>query len=458
MKRIIPLALFGLTACVTSPAEVPQRAAAAPPVSLSPQPMARFGNLPAARVARSNADVARDFLDLSFQMESGRTLPQFSRFESAVRVVTTGQVPASARRDLGNLISRLRSEAGIDIAETSSIGQANVVIEFIPRATLQSAVPAAACFVVPRVAGWAEFRANRGSTRLDWTTQSVRERATIFIPSDIAPQEARDCLHEELSQALGPLNDLYHLSDSIWNDDNFHGVLTSFDMLVLRATYAPELRSGLSRAEVAARLPGVLARINPAGAAAPQRPVAPTPRTWISAIEAAISPRSSDGERRAGARRALEIAQSQGWRDNRRAFSHFVLARLSLATEVETAVINFAEAGSIYRGLSMGGLHVAHVDMQMAAFALTSGQFDEVMKLTDRAIPTVQNAQNAGLLATLKLLRAEALAQLGRTGEAQAARVDSLTWARYGFGSEAMVQRRISEISALSPRRTAARF
>ena len=35
--------------------------------------------------------------------------------------------------------------------------------------------------------------------------------------------------------------------------------------MVLRATYAPELRSGMTRAEVAARLPAILRRINPAG-------------------------------------------------------------------------------------------------------------------------------------------------------------------------------------------------
>ena len=62
----------------------------------------------------------------------------------------------------------------------------------------------------------------------------------------------RDCLHEELAQALGPLNDLYHLPDSVFNDDNIHTVLTGFDMLILRAAYAPELRTGMTREQVEA--------------------------------------------------------------------------------------------------------------------------------------------------------------------------------------------------------------
>ncbi len=89
--------------------------------------------------------------------------------------------------------------------------------------------------------------------------------------------------------------------------------------------------------------------------------------------------------------------------------------------------------------------------MQMAAFALSSGQYDQVLSLTQRATPAVTREQNAAVLATLQMLRSEALAATGRTAEAQAARLDSLGWARYGFGSEAQVQARLSEVSA-SPR------
>jgi hypothetical protein len=131
---------------------------------------------------------------------------------------------------------------------------------------MQRVVPQAACFVVPRVSSWAEFRRARGSRDLDWTTLTGRDRVAVFIPSDVSPQEVRDCLHEEVAQALGPLNDLYRLPDSVFNDDNFHAVLTGFDMLILRTYYDAELANGMTRAEVSARLPGILARLNPGGA------------------------------------------------------------------------------------------------------------------------------------------------------------------------------------------------
>jgi hypothetical protein len=55
-------------------------------------------------------------------------------------------------------------------------------------------------------------------------------------------------------------------------------------------------------------------------------------------------------------------------------------------------------------------------------------------------------------MATLMLVKSEALKMQGRTAEAQAVRIDSQGWARYGFGSDAQVRARISEIEALAQR------
>jgi hypothetical protein len=165
----------------------------------------------------------------------------------------------------------------------------------------------------------------------------------------------------------------------------------------------------------------------------------------------ALGPRTAPAARRAAAERALSIAAAQGWQDNRRAFSHFALARLSLASEVESAVVHFAEAARIFRSLPDASVHVAHVDMQMAAFALSSGQYEEAVKMADRAIGPVMTAQNAALLATLMMIKSEALAAQGRVAEARAVRLDSLGWARYGFGTDAQVHGRMAEIAALAP-------
>jgi hypothetical protein len=287
---------------------------------------------------------------------------------------------------------------------------------------------------------------------MNWATITVRDRAAIFVPSDTSPQDARDCLHEELAQALGPLNDLYRLPDSVFNDDNFHTVLTGFDMLVLRAIYAPDLGSGMTEDEVAARLPGILARLNPGGGAGVPAAADITPPAWKAAIESAIGLRGTDRGRINAAERAVTIAMAQGWQDSRMAFSWFALARVSTPSDISRAVFAFSQARAIYARLPGTEIHVAHIDMQMAAFALSAGQADVAMAHAEKAIPVARAAQNMGLLATLLSVKAEAAAMAGDAGLAARLRAEAAGPAAYGFGSEATVRARLGAVAALAAR------
>ncbi len=444
--------LLILGACAPAPfSEVPERQAPAVLPSALPA-MAQFPTRAAAPPSRPNANIARDFLDLSFEMESGRAVPRISRFEGPITVAVMPGAPASLEADLTTLLARLRQEARLDIARVVASGQpASVTIQTLPRARMQRVVPQAACFVVPRVSSWDEFRRARNSRDLDWTTLETRDRVAVFLPSDVAPQEIRDCLHEELAQAIGPLNDLYRLPDSVFNDDNFNAILTGFDMLILRTYYHPALSSGMSRGEVAAILPGLLNDLNPAGRRGSAGALPRSPRTWIDAVETALGQGTSPHNRVAAARRALSIAQTQGWQDSRLAFSYFALGRLTLARDPETSLNAFLNAGQLYRQIAPDGIHLAHVNMQLAAFALSSGQAEQALVLTGDALPAATRAENAALLATLLMIRAEAFETIGRPSEARAVRLDSLAWARYGFGRDEAVQARLTEVAALSP-------
>jgi hypothetical protein len=146
----------------------------------------------------------------------------------------------------------------------------------------------------------------------------------------------------------------------------------------------------------------------------------------------------------------LSIARAQGWQDNRLAFSWFAVGRAQVSQDRVAATEAFQTAKSIWQRLPGGEVRSAHVDMQIAAFALSDGRFAEALALTERAIPVVRRAENAALLATLLMINAEANAALGRIEEAQSARLDSLGWARYGFGSDAQVRARLSDISGLA--------
>jgi hypothetical protein len=454
LRALCLVATLGLSACVSSGPpvrEVAERRATPEIVGTIPA-MNQFGAARPEAPGRSNAEIAADFLDLTFQMESGRQIARMSRFDQPVTVAAAPGGPPSLARDLDRLLHRLRQEAGIDIRQVPhGDGMASITIETLPRNRMQRIVPEAACFVVPRVSSWAEFRRNRTSRTMDWTTLDARERVAVFIPSDVSPQEVRDCLHEEVAQALGPLNDLYRLPDSVFNDDNFNAVLTGFDMLILRAYYSDALRSGMTRAEVRAVLPRLLDRLNPRGAAGAAERAPATPRAWVAAIETALGPGTRDAQRVAAAERALTIARRADLSDARLAFSYFALGRLSLSTDPEASLNAFLAASNIYDRIAPGGIHTAHVDMQLAAFALSSGNAEDALRLTGQAMPAATRAQNAALLSTLLMIRAESLEALGRSSEARQVRLDSLAWGRYGFGNNAAVGARLTEVAALSP-------
>lgn len=447
------LVVAALSACATPRPEAPERLRATPD---SLPPMRVFGAHSAPHTRQSNATLARDFMELSFYMESGRPLPRFTRFEGPVTVKLTGSIaPPSMSRDLDALIVRLRKEGGVHITRVAADQPAQIVIQTISRRALKRAVPDAACFVVPNATGWQDFLRRRHSRALDWTRLETRTHAAIFIPGDTSPQEVRDCLHEELAQGLGPINDLYRLPQSVFDDDNIYSVLTGFDMMMLRITYDPALHSGMSPDEVRARVPKILARINPRGGHGGIAPPMPTPRAWINAIQTAIGPNSSDRRRIDAAEQAVSIAEAHQWTDPRMGFSLFVLARVVLPQDPNLALASFFRAAAIYGANPETRLQSAHVALQLAAFALLSDDPEAAMSLVDRNLAVVRESENAALLSSMLLIKAEALDALHKPKAAADIRREALGWARYGFGSTRAVENRVAEIHGLMPVATA---
>ncbi len=400
---------------------------------------------------RSNAQMAQDILDLTFQLESGRALPVLSRFEGPIGIRLLGTSPGFLADDLAQLVGRLRNEAGLPVSFVSA-DSAQITVQTVSRQDITSVVSNAACFVVPNVADWQEFRAKRRSPEVEWANVVIRTRAAIFLPVDVSPQEMRDCLHEELAQSMGPLNDLFRLPDSVFNDDNITPVLTGFDMLALRALYAPELHSGMTKAEVAARLPAILARLNPAGEGRNSAPVsAGLDGDWKDAIMQALTNGRATQTRILGAERAIAIAQSRGMTDTRLGFGYYILGRLEAQTRPAHAIDALETARLFLSGRPEAQIYLANVNGELAALMLAGGNPARALALVEEAVPAAIRGQDAALTSRLMLLRATALAQSGRAAEAEAARLDSLAWARYGFGSDRSAAMQLASMAALRP-------
>lgn len=72
----------------------------------------------------------------------------------------------------------------------------------------------------------------------------VIRRASITISVDW-PRLRRHCIIEEISQALGLMNDSGYLFPSIFNDNSRQQSLSPWDAMVIRAHYDPRLRPGM---------------------------------------------------------------------------------------------------------------------------------------------------------------------------------------------------------------------
>lgn len=447
MIRWFALAL-SLTLMACAPGETERRASPA----LELPPMRTFATPMPSQPRQSNAVIARDFLELAFRLENGDRLAVFSRFEGPVTVAVLGKQPPTLGPDLDRLLQRLRKEAGIDISRTARARDANIVIEVVTSAQIKDVAPSAACFVRPNVSDWSDYRARRNDRRTYWTGLSARQRMAIFLPRDVAPQEVRDCLHEEIAQALGPVNDLYRLSESVFNDDNFSSVLTGHDMLILKTHYDPALRTGMREREVAARLPDILARLNPAGGRSGIAPPIRRDGQWHTEIAKATAVRSSKARRRLAAERAVNLAAAEGASAARLALSYYWLGRLSLTTSPERAVSAFLTAQQLYRRIPGADLPQAYVALQLAAFQLSGGSADRAISLVDASLPAARRGEHAALLSLLLLVKAEALEVKGERRQAQRIQRDALAWARYGFGKDENVRDRAAEILSISPR------
>jgi hypothetical protein len=222
------------------------------------------------------------------------------------------------------------------------------------------------------------------------------------------------------------LNDLYRLPDSVFNDDNVHTVLTGFDMMMLKAYYSPELRSGMTRGQVSQALPLILNRINPAGNGRAAKFATGTAKAWVQAVQTALEPGSKPSQRITAINRALKITNAMGWNDHRLAFAHYASGRIMLASDPKAAFQHFVSTDRYYTATLGADLHRAYGATQLAAHAVTRGDGVRALALIGAHIDRAARSENAALLSTLLLLRAEALDLTRRSAEARTVRLDSL--------------------------------
>lgn len=390
-------------------------------------------------VYRANSDIANEFMDFMFRNELGGENPVFSRFAGPIVVRFAQSAPPLAQRDLKRLVARLRNEAGIDIRIGAADAPANIYIHRMPLAKLQNIAPNAACLVVPNARDVKEFRAGWRSGKTQWRNVKTRRIASVFLPSDQSPQTERDCMHEEVAQALGPLNDLFRVSNTIFNDDNMHTVLTPYDMLILRMVYSPQLRIGMGPAQVRAQLPDILARSNPKGNGY-ARTGESISLNWNAAIREGSNPSVSDQRRINGAQRASKIAIAENLGQARVSFSILTHARATLGRDPQARIAEYQHVlKSYHQTLGQDSVQVGKVSRELAFVLFQLGLVEEASTFVPVIKAAAQKYENAELMFEALHLQALIAHNGGNLPQYKALVAQARGWGLYAFGSIATV-------------------
>ncbi|GMG83364.1 DUF2927 domain-containing protein [Paralimibaculum aggregatum] len=410
-----------------------QRPAAVPEPPAEPVLHAR---LPAGHTGYDNASLARLFVLLTHDTEWGGRRPHLVRIEAPVVVGIEGPGAALHQPFLDTYLAYLRQHGGLDIRRGAV--DRNMVVRLVPGGDFRDLLPAASCVLVAGDRRWRDFERDPAGNGGDALAAAPRlEAVTIFIPADAIPADVRRCLLEEIAQGLGPLNDLYGLGPSVFNDDFGHVWPTRLDLLMLRVLYAPEMATGLSRSETEARARLVLERINPAGRRA--RPLPPVRHraepAWRRLIAGAFRGDRSASERRRAATEALRYAEvalpGTAWHCH----SLVTLAHLEKLKMPEQAAARLVTAERVCtRVHGAEDPRIAQARLTRAGLALNMAMPEKALELTEGLAPVLAGHGLDEALAAHYSLRARALEGLGRSAEARAEARRAAAWEAYATG------------------------
>ncbi|EGR0669358.1 DUF2927 domain-containing protein [Vibrio vulnificus] len=204
------------------------------------------------------AFVSNAFIQVALRNEYSPGEKKVRKWNAPIRVYVEHQVADKAlHKSLLEMHLRdLTAITGLSIETTSDKTQANVVWVFTQESNYQSEVK--------RLMG-RQSANNLGSAVCKAgfkTRQSAIYYAAIVIPVDKAREHGKlvACIVEEVTQVLGLPNDSDQAYPSIFNDNSPEELLSPLDIVLLKLLYQPEIKAGMSEAEVKPVLNTLLTR------------------------------------------------------------------------------------------------------------------------------------------------------------------------------------------------------
>jgi hypothetical protein len=235
-------------------------------------PDAPFGN---AELIRNFERIAfhKEFADTGLKAEA--TPVELVKWTGPVRWMLTGDgVRPADERAFVELVTRLEGLTGLEFRRVER--EADVFVLIAGREGRRAFVAALEqAGLAPRMRLILEWARNdtypcvgqvgRTRGREGWVN-----KATIAIKDETRGLLRRSCIHEELVQTLGLLNDDAGARPSIFNDDQEFALLTRHDEYLLRILYDPRLEYGMTAGEGMPVVRRIVEEIGPGPARAPR--------------------------------------------------------------------------------------------------------------------------------------------------------------------------------------------
>jgi Protein of unknown function (DUF2927) len=188
---------------------------------------------PAAAEMPSLDKLLRQYVEVAFRNEFGgaHRFDRIVKWQEPIRARLEGPNADAYKAQVERQFAVLMRLTGLSIEVVDGFrpfANANMTITFIDTGGRGPENPERACF----------------SSAYEDDNFVIR-RAEIWITADI-PELRQHCIVEEISQALGLLNDSTLLFPSIFHDDSHQQALSPWDELMFYAHYDPRIRPGMT--------------------------------------------------------------------------------------------------------------------------------------------------------------------------------------------------------------------
>ena len=212
-------------------------------------------------------------------MQLDKPAGRVRKFDEPVRIFVEEAGAPQRRSELASVVADIRSRVNhLDIDLTTDRRAANFVVRLVPERKLKSTIRALYGDDRARQIQKALMPECLSGIGKDETFR-IR-RAEVILPADAGDFTFLDCAYEELLQALGAINDDASVPWTMFNDDVQMGFFDVYDQYLLNILYDPRITPGMTRDEVDAALPDILAsarqwvrEINPPKRAESESPV-----------------------------------------------------------------------------------------------------------------------------------------------------------------------------------------